>query len=107
MLDGLATPIENLGSRLWSRGHAVEHRLILQTRELSVAIGATLPDRTSEARRAVGVVDFLQIPELALIARRKNLPRRADERVQLWIVAEFVLAEKALAHRKSALRFGT
>src|ERR1035437_6376118 len=69
MFDGLAAPVEDFRPRPQAGGHAVEHRLVLQTRDLTIAVGAARPDRTTQACRPVGVVDLLQIPELAFIAR--------------------------------------
>src|SRR5450759_5416394 len=106
MFDGLAAPVEDFRPRPQAGGHAVEHRLVLQTRDLTIAVGAARPYRTTLAGRPVGVVYLLQIPELAFIARRKNLPGRTNEYVPLRIVAELVLAKEAVAHRRSALRLG-
>jgi len=105
MFDG-PLPAEDVRPGLQARRHPVEHRLVFHTRGLAIAVGAARPDRTNQACRPVGVVDFLQIPWLAFIARRKSLSRRTDEYIQLRAAAELILAEKTFAHRRSALRFG-
>src|SRR3984893_18631834 len=38
MLDHLAPPVENFRSRFQARRHAVEHRLVFQTRDLAIVV---------------------------------------------------------------------
>jgi hypothetical protein len=79
MLDHLPPPVENFRSRFQSRRHAVEHRLVFQTRDLAIVLGARL-DRANETRRPIAVIDLRQFPQLAFIARRQDLAGRTDER---------------------------
>lgn len=71
-----------------------------------MAGGASRSERTDEAGRPIAVVDLLQIPQPAIVVRRQSFSGRADIDVPGWIVAELVLGEKALTHRRSALRLG-
>jgi len=48
---------------------------------------------------AIAVIDLRQFPQLAFIARRQDLAGRTDEGVALGVVAELILAEKAITHR--------
>jgi len=52
------------------------------------------------------VVDLLQIPQLAMVTRRQGFSGWTDEDIPGRIVAELVLGEETLAHRRSALRLG-
>src|ERR1700731_1343078 len=87
MLDHLAPPVENFRSRFQSHRHAVEHRLVFQTRDLAIALGAARLDRANETRRPIAVIDLRQFPRLAFIARRQDLAGRTDECVALRVVA--------------------
>src|ERR1700732_2429466 len=99
MLDHLAPPVENFRSRFQLRRHAVEHRLVFQARDLAIVLGAARLDRANETRRPIAVIDLRQFPQRAFIARRQDLAGRTDEGVALRVVAELILAEKAIAHR--------
>jgi hypothetical protein len=54
MLDHLAPPVENFRSRFQSRRHAVEHRLVFQTRDLAIVLGAARLDRANDLDSAPG-----------------------------------------------------
>ena len=74
MLDDLATPVENLGPRLQTGFHAVEHRLVLQARDPAQVGRAARTQRTAGARRRIAVIDFLQTAQLALVVRQQGFP---------------------------------
>src|SRR3984893_4459352 len=59
MLDHLAPPVENFRSRFQSRHHAVEHRLVFQTRDLAIVLGAARLDRANETRRPIAESIFV------------------------------------------------
>jgi hypothetical protein len=56
MLDDLATPVENVGPRLQAGRHAVEHRLVLQTRDPAPVGGAARTQRTGGASRRIAMI---------------------------------------------------
>jgi hypothetical protein len=57
--------------------------------------------RSGQSRQAFGVavVDLLEIAQPAVAERLQRLPGGADVGVAPGVVAELVLAEKAIAHR--------
>ena len=61
----------------------IEYRLVFQTRDLAIVLGAARLDRANETRRPIAVIDLRQFPQLAFIARRQDLADRTDECVAL------------------------
>src|SRR3712207_2816653 len=94
MLDQFPSLVQDLRSGRQPRGHAVQHRLVLQPRHTPGFVGrAAWPEGTGPAGLRVTVVDLLQPTHMRAVARSKPLPSRAEIGVAFRIVAELVLAE--------------
>jgi len=53
------TAIEFEVLRSIMRNYAVEHRLVFQTRDLAIVLGAARIDRANETRRPISVIDSI------------------------------------------------
>jgi hypothetical protein len=77
MLDDLAATIENLRPLLQALGHAIEHRLVFETRN-----GATSfvhrAHRAVTTGSSITVIDFGEIAQPAVADRYQQRPRRAN-----------------------------
>src|SRR3712207_1876573 len=104
MLNQLPSLVQDVRPDCQARGHAVQHRLVLQARHTpGILGGAARPEGTGPAGVRVTVVDLLQPTQMRAVARSKPLPSRAEIGVAVRIVAELVLAEEAGAHRWAPL----
>jgi len=104
MLDDLATPAENLRSRLQSLCHAIERVLVFEARDGANILRAARAQRAGAASLGIAVIDFFQFAQFAFADRRQRLAGRTNVDVLFRVVAELVLAEKAVLHRRPALR---
>src|SRR5208337_2178971 len=106
MLDGFSTPVEDFWPRLQSLRHAIKRVLVFEARDSANIPRTAWTQRASAAGACIAVIDFLQFAQLAFADRRQFLPGRTNIGVARRVVAELVLAEKAIVHRRAALRFG-
>src|ERR1700730_488083 len=95
MLDDLATPAENLRSRLQSLCHAIERVLVFEARDGANILRAARVQRAGAASLGIAVIDFFQFAQFAFADRRQRLAGRTNVDVLFRVVAELVLAEKA------------
>ena len=107
MLDGLAAAVEDSGPRLQARRHAAERILVFKARDGATrGVGAARAQLAIAAGGGVGAIDLRHIAQLAMADRLELAPARTDMAILLRVVAELVLAEEAIANRRSALRPG-
>src|SRR3984893_4154816 len=95
ILDDLATPAENLRSRLQSLCHAIERVLVFEARDGANILRAARVQRAGAASLGMAVIDFFQFAQFAFADRRQRLAGRTNVDVLFRVVAELVLAEKA------------
>src|SRR5271168_2769603 len=98
VLDDLATAIEDTRPGRYSLSHAIERVLVFETGNRTDIVCATGMQRAIAAGFRVCVVDLFHVAQSAVADRRQRLAGRANIGVALGVVAELVLAEKALAH---------
>src|ERR1700724_4577384 len=91
MLDDLATPAENQ-----SLCHAIERVLVFEARDGANILRAARVQRAGAASLGIAVIDFFQFAQFAFADRRQRLAGRTNVDVLFRVVAELVLAEKAV-----------